>query len=263
MESVSGTLTPTDARQARRIVGYLEYGMALGYLDELLRSLTPDERTAIDEFVAEHESFTVYTNLSRRTQTRPSTLTERPSSAEDSFARKGLAWVMALARVESGAILSTFTTTPNPFTVVNPTAFEMNAYRELLMDGARMHYWSLYIDPALKKVTRTSPENPIVLSYSRRLGLAKAMLRAAAKSGVGHLHAQQYRELATWKQDLDELHAGLLGIIQSYLISSQIQSSSTTSSRFQREFTEACYWQLRAEKRELEAGNARVIKLGD
>ena len=68
--------------------------MALSYFDQLLKIVTDDERRAIDEFIAEHESFTVYTNLARRVQPLASNLIES-SSTEDGAARQGLAWVMA------------------------------------------------------------------------------------------------------------------------------------------------------------------------
>ena len=38
-------------------------------------------------------------------------------------------------------------------------------------------------DPSLNKVTKTSPERPIVLAYSRRLVVARAMLTAAMRFG--------------------------------------------------------------------------------
>lgn len=235
--------------------------MALGYFDELLDKLTDDELQAVDEFISEKDSFTVYTNLSRRLESRPSTLTERPTSGEDTFGRRGLAWVMALARVEYAAILATFTTTPDPFVAVRPSAYEMPAYKSLLLDGTRMHYWSLTRDPMVKKVTNTSPQNPIVLSYSRRLGLARRMLKAVAKAGLSELSPLQYRELANWKNNLDGLHAGLHLIIQSYLAAVQTRSAATTTSNEEREFLQACSVQLQAERRELSAGTARVQDL--
>ena len=235
--------------------------MALGYFDKLLRKVTDEELQAIDEFVAENDSFTVFTNLSRRVESRPNSLTQQQNSLDDDFARRGLPWVMALARIEYASILAAFTTTPNPFVSIRPSAHELSAYKSLLLDGGRMHYWSLSKDPVVKKITNTSPQNPIVLSYSRRLGLARKMLKAVAKAGIGELSPQQYRELASWKRDLDGLHAGIHLVIQSYLVSVQARSTSTTTNREEREFLQACNVQLQAERRELSAGTARVYDL--
>lgn len=240
--------------------------MALKYFDELLRKLTDEERLAVSEFVAETPSYTVYTNLSRRTETRVNPLSERglpqSSSAEmtETYARSGLDWVMALARVEYASILAAFTTTPNPYVTVRPSKFEMSAYKELLTDGARMHYFSLYRDPVLKKVKRSSPENPVVLSYSRRLGLARKMLTAVAKAGIGEMNPYQYRELASWKKDLDGLHGGLLAVIQSYLKTVEQRSTSTMTEE-EREFALGCGAQLRGLDAELKSGTAKVYKL--
>lgn len=230
--------------------------MALRYFDELLRRLTQDELQAVDEIIAANDSFTVFDNLSRLARPMPSSLASKQISASDDFSRRGLAWVMALARIELGAIFATFTEHPYPFTVVKPSGFEMDAYQALLLDGVRTHYWALARDPALRKVSRTSPENPVVLSYSRRLKLVRRMLKATAKVGMGELNVLQYRELASWNKDLDALQMGLLVVIQSYLTTTASQNVVTD-----REFAEACGALLQAEQRELKKGTAVIIKM--
>lgn len=231
--------------------------MALRYFDELLKRVTEEELQAIDEFIAETDEFTVYTNLSRRVEKRPSTLTDRPSSETDTFERRGLSWVMGLARIEYAAILAAFTTTIDPFVAVAPSSYELPAYKSLLMDGVRTHYWALVQDPGVRKVTRTSPSNPLVLSYSRRLGLVRKMLTAAAKVGMSDMVPGQYRELASWKRDLDQLHGGLLLVINAYMTA---LSRSTTVTEKEREFAIACGMQLAGEKMELNSGTAKVIR---
>ena len=231
--------------------------MALRYFDELLKRVTEEELQAIDEFIAENDAFTVYTNLSRRFEKRPGTLTDVPTSETDTFERRGLKWVMGLARVEYASIPAAFTTTIDPFVAVAPSAFELPAYKSLLMDGVRTHYWALAGDPGVRKVTRTSPSNPVVLAYSRRLGLVRKMLTAAAKVGMSEMVPSQYRELASWKRDLDQLHGGLLMVINAYMTS---LSRSKTVTESEREFAVACGMQLAGEQMELKAGTAKVIR---
>ena len=116
------------------------------------------------------------------------------------------------------------------------------------MDGVRTHYWALAGDPGVRKVTRTSPSNPVVLAYSRRLGLVRKMLTAAAKVGMSEMVPSQYRELASWKRDLDQLHGGLLMVINAYMTS---LSRSKTVTESEREFAVACGMQLAGEQMEL------------
>ena len=162
---------------------------------------------------------------------------------------------MALARVELGAMIATFTNNPQPFETIRPSRFEFEAYKSLLLDGTRMHYWGLVRDPGLKQVTRTSPVNPIVLSYSRRLALARAMLRATVKSGIADYSPSQFRELAVWKRDLDNVQLGLVAMIRAYLLQVETHASSVNTSRA---FQIACMALLRAEKKELKGGTAKI-----
>ena len=255
---VRGSITPHDSRQAFRLVGFLEYGKALGLFDQLLAKVTEEELEAIDQLVRERPEFTVYTNLSRRLQRRPSSLAEPTDDTRD-FAGRGFAWVIGLARVELGAMLAAYTGVQHPFEAVQPTEFEMPQYGELLLDGTRTHYWALLGDPELKRVTRLSPSRKQFLSYSRRLILARAMLRGALKAKLGQYTPLQMRELARWKRQLDDLQAGFVIKIRDYL-AGDTQTIQRTS-RQQFDTVQACGALLRAENREIRSGNARVINL--
>ena len=183
-------MSPNDANQVRRIVGFLEYAMALGYFEQLLMHTTAEQQEILDEFVGENESFHLYTDLARRVRPAATTLafyptrdrnvvsqtngagSEQPvrtTESSDSTMRSGMSWAMALARLELAGILAAFTEIPDPFVSLRPTKFELPAYKELLLDGVAMHYWTLARDPAVKRVTKISPSNPVVLSYTRRL----------------------------------------------------------------------------------------------
>ncbi len=252
----SGRITPEDSRRIYLFVGFVEYGNALANFSELLKSASEEELAAMDQIVAEKDEFIVYSNLSQKLQTGPSSLTEPASADGEKEAKRGLAWVIALARTEFGAMLAGYSDVPVPFATVPLHPYDAEQYNRLLLDGAGSHYWSLVNDPALKQVTSKSPQHQIVLAYSRRLLVARSMLSAAIATGQGRYTPIQQRELSTWKESLDELQAGFVLKIQMYL-QSETQITSRTSTKND-EFTRACGRLLRAEQRELREGTARI-----
>lgn len=204
------SLTASDGRQVARLVGFLEYQNALGCLDSLVRMSSPEEVTVYDELIRERPELAVYTNLSRRCTTGPSSLNE-PVAAGATYEQRGLRWVTALARVELAAMLAAFTSLPKPFENVNAGPFDLEQYRELLLDGARCHYWALRNDPALPAVLRDASLGQPLLCYSRRVGLARSMLAAASQSDQFAL--EQYQELKAWHDSLNNLDSRFHTII--------------------------------------------------
>ena len=82
------------------MVGFLEYGQALANLTKFVDNATPDEVDLAEQIVRERDDLVVYTNVSRRVEKEPGALSEPPQGAADNFERRGLAWLMGLARVE-------------------------------------------------------------------------------------------------------------------------------------------------------------------
>lgn len=219
--TVNKSLTPSDNRQVARLVGFLEYGQSLSKLDDLVNAASKEELEAFDALVAARPEFAVYTNLSRRLEKGQSTLRE-PANEEGKFERRGLRWVTALARIEFGAMLAAFTSVPNPFENIANVNFDQAEYRNLLLDGARVHYWALYNDPALRNVLQNAPLGSQMLSYSRRLKLARALLSTAARQE--QYTPMQQQELKTWYDQLAAIDERLVGIIRRTL---QSQTSNT------------------------------------
>ena len=224
-------MTPNDSRMANRIVGFLEYRMALANFEALLSMVDEYELKAIDELVSEKEEFAVYTNLSRLLELRPSSLSEHRASENDNFKRRGFAWVIALARVEVGAIMASHTNVPRPFAIVGPGRYEAGAYLELILDGARTHYAALARDPNLRRMKRISPRNTQVLAYSRRMVLALSMLRNAMQAGSGHYNVQQVAELNVARKELIKATEDVIANIHSYLQSGVISRRSSKTER--------------------------------
>lgn len=209
-----------------RIVGFYEYGNALRDLDQLIRYCTDEELYELDRIVSEMDEFTVFANLSRKVKSGPSSLNE-PIGTENE--RRGLRWVTALARTELGAITAAFTSVKRPFEKLANIRFDMAEYNALLADGARTHYWALANDSELRSVTRSPRVNRRVLSYGRRIVMAKEMLQAAIDSTPSEqLAYPQLQELKEWQKTLGRSYAIINAKIQNHLTHSYTQEAPVT-----------------------------------
>ncbi|MCA9212581.1 MAG: hypothetical protein KDB27_05930 [Planctomycetales bacterium] len=247
-----GVITPADARRALQLVGFYEYGNALKHLTDLLNTANDEQLEAIDNIVRRRPEYAVYTNLSAKVETGPSSLSIPNDYRSENNKLEGLRGVIALARVELGSMLAGFTDARLPFLGTPVHEFYASEYQQMLLDGAKTHYWSLLNDPQLKQVMRTPPENPIVLAYSRRLVIARSMLAAAVRGGRREYNNIQMRELSSWKDSLDGVQAVLVGSIQAYL--TEVSMATSRTNKKSTAFTEACNRMLQAEKRMKMAG---------
>lgn len=216
-------------QQVVRLVGYYEYMRALSIFDALAKRLSPAELKVLDEILQDRDEFSIFTNISRRVETAPGPLTEPPLAAGDQFQRRGLAWMMALSRVELGAMVAGFTDHPNPFTVLPPTAYEMPQFKEMMLDGLRTHYLALQNDPVTGYYWTMRAGRPGTLeinemqaiAYSRRVLLAIEFAEAVQQLGQHELTPPQQAQVALWRKDLEQLldvilrRALLLGVFDS------------------------------------------------
>lgn len=234
----------------RRLVGYWEYLQALQNLDRLASTLSKSERDELDEYVRQRKLFAVEGNLSKQYQVRNTSLTD-PKDVEEEH--RGLDWMTSLARVELGAMLSGYTKVPRPFESVKPTASDIDAYRYLLLDAVRSHYWSLKNDPAVSRLLR-SKNIYHVLSYSRRVSSVRSMIESLARSR-GQWTVPEQQELKGWKSELDELSGMFAVSIRNYLRSQHAASRTSTSST-SKYLSLVCRSMLEGERRELRSGVA-------
>jgi hypothetical protein len=184
--------------------------MALSQLDRLLNAASPEELRVVEELVAARPELAVETNVARNLQRKPSLLSEQGSHAGDDFVRRGLAWVMALARVELGAMAAGFTDEEDPFSLARPSNYELAAYIEVLADGMRSHYWSLAADRVSKNPRGARLSESQAIAYVRRVHVALSFLRAFHDRARPHLAANQLTELRRWENDLERLKWALL-----------------------------------------------------
>ena len=235
-----------------RVVGFLEYGAALNHLDPLVASASQVELAAINAILADRPEFAVYPQVAPRLQRVPSTLVP---AAGTSAARRGLEWVLALARAELGGIAATFGNHRAPFAAVRPTQFEKEAYKTLLMDGAQTHYWALVNDQEVAQVARSVPDTKM-LAYIRRLNAVRHFLHAGANGSLPELKPPQIAEILVQDKQLNTLRQNFTETVSDYLAAMNARSTSAMTSS--RDSVAACAAQLRGEAAELQAGTATV-----
>ena len=100
---------------AYRLVGFSEYATALNMFTKLVGISNDQELQEMDEMIKDHPSLTVFTNLSRGITPPTSTIAETALNQEQRYGKQGLAWMMALARVEYGAMVAGFTDIENHY----------------------------------------------------------------------------------------------------------------------------------------------------
>ena len=230
-------LPKSDPNRIYRIVGFLEYSMALRYLDKLALNCSEEEFSAIDEIIKSEPEFKVFTNLSRRLQLAPSSLTEKPLREQDDYSRHSFKWVTALARVEVGAMLASFTQHPAPFAAVAGKGYDAAEYMELLLDGARTHYWSLARDSQFKVVMKKFTPDAKSLTYLRRLNLATAFIKAAVGINPKQFSLLQLAEFESYLMPINDARKKIRTTIELHLASIQTASSSSQSNHL----VEQCY----------------------
>ncbi|MBW3598372.1 MAG: hypothetical protein KY475_14005 [Planctomycetes bacterium] len=256
-------------------MGWFEYTRALALLDPLLNSVNEAELQVIEQIVKDRDEFAVYTNLSRRLEAAPSSLSELESQGP--VERRGLAWMMALARVELGAMAAGFTEHPRPFAMIAPSQYEAPAYLELLLDGARTHVLALRNDPAAqyyasmrgRSVTvreavygpsgQGTPQTAAAneqraLAYARRVVVADEFIKAAAKFGAGALSPSQQSELASYREPLRGLEDVLIYKVLG--VGSSSSSTTQTATRFN-----ACPRLIQIAQEDIAAGRATIEPL--
>ena len=239
--NITVSVPPQDPRLVYRIVGFIEYALAVQHLDKFAEEATIGEFEVAEEIIRSQDAFIIQTNLSRKIE-GPTTLSEQSPNPRDDFNRHGLEWMLALARVELGAMLAGFTSHAEPFLSLAPTTYRQErvktvpfgraAYAELLMDGLRCHYWSIVRQDLIPGYYKTGvPENHL-LTQIRRAVVGRQFVRAALKfSGSGNggenLPQQQRTELQSWNETFEKLQR-----IMEYCLTFKVGSTNVTATKW-------------------------------
>ena len=170
-----------------RLVGSYEYDRALKLLTGLIAKSTPEEIQVYDQMLQKRAEFSFLNGLALKLKQRPSMAkasSDDRQKFEDKFKKKGLAWMMALAKIELAATKSLYGKEKLPFETMHVSDFDRKEFLQLLADDAMAHLRSLK-DEALFKVVlnrKTMPDSNTV-AYLRRLKLVKDMLESLARAG--------------------------------------------------------------------------------
>jgi hypothetical protein len=203
-------VSENEHESSLRLVGYAEYALALGRFEPLMRSASEAELAIMDQWLKEQDQFAIYINLSRKfPQMATTAFGEWPQGPADSFERRGLDWVMALARIELAAMRAAFANDREAFQNLRPTSYENKAYEELLIDSMRLHLWGLQADPLFieRNLRQAVAGNEyLALLYERRVRLALAFLDAVRQWHGPRATAAQRSELRQYGDKLTEMH---------------------------------------------------------
>ena len=218
----------------RRLVGFHEYGHALDHLDRLTSMCGEEDIVAIDQILAARREFDLFVTMPEgfRKSDSNSEMQDRQESH-----RNGLAWVIALARVEFGAMATGFTAHPDPFEWVHPESIAYAATLQLLLEGVGGHFQALQdhkkLDDRLNKIY-DDDRVKVALAKSRRVRIARIMLNALGKAGPSMYTDQQGEELTLVQNELDRQQTELRRTIRVFLMAmtSMDFSASRTTSEF-------------------------------
>ena len=84
------------------------------------------------------------------------------------------------------------------------TGYDAAEYKEMLVDGAKLHFWALTNDPEFVDNIKNFKPNGVTLTYLRRLNVATAFVYSAAGLVGMDLSPQQQSEMKEYVKNLDE-----------------------------------------------------------
>ena len=184
-----------------RLIGSYEFSNALSAFQNLIAISDREEIQTYDRILASRPEFTFYQSQTGATQgNNVANRQFRRDKLNDEILKKGLAWMMALARVELGATMSMYGDSDTPFEDLSDTNFDREAYLKILAIDFVEHMKALRSDEFFNKeiLRRSRTVDFQTLSYLRRVKLVNDMLEAAA-------HIATESELAV----LNEFHGEL------------------------------------------------------
>lgn len=165
------------------MVGYLEYEQALRALEELVKTSTEEELRIADTIVREWDRHVVRMDDRHIAQASDSAQRQQPSDVK-AVDRRGLAWVMALARIERAAMIVVTMLDNSTFSSLQCSSFEEQALQTLLEHDAATSWWSLRQDPVYRQLeendlTKLNPH--VVQTYYQRLTMVEAFQRGVLR----------------------------------------------------------------------------------
>ena len=207
----SKSFAPTDESIPYRLVGSFEYVRALEAFHQLLSMSSTDELAIYDEVLKERIEFSFVNGVNLAFAAPPDLLQSREGDRarfSNEFLKKGLAWMMALARIELSATSSLYGNSRYPFESLDVTPYDAAPFVDILRDDVLAHLRSLAQEPGFREVTRRSRKpDTWTLAYLRRIKLIRDMLATLERVGGPTVSADIQplnKELDKYRRDLVE-----------------------------------------------------------
>lgn len=200
-------IPPADRDYIYRIVGTYEYGYALDSLLKVVEQSTPEEISAFDQLIAEHKEFDIYIGLSDLFDKDRATLSGQNNSQPKERLKTGLAWMIALARVELSANVAAYTDVAGPFLTMGLNEFEYEEFRQILLDDLRSHILAMenYLNRSRREMQETVWMDRDLPKQQRRIKLIYAMLEAVDRLYEGDLNEEQLNELKNYQKQAKKI----------------------------------------------------------
>ncbi len=196
-----------------RFVGSYEYANALDSFTRLLRISSEADIEVYDSFLASRPEFTFFNGANTAFSKKPNLQAANPFARQqfyDTFQQKGLAWMMALARIELGATMSLYGDAEKPFESIagSANAFGLQPYLNVLADDVVAHMKSLSEEIDFENVVKRNRKiDTWTMAYLRRLKLIRDMLSTISRAGDDIVKARVLpydRELKRYERRLIE-----------------------------------------------------------
>ena len=194
-------LTIENESMLPRIVGFYEYHNALKIFDQLAALSTEEEMKVYDKALQDRPEFDIFVGHPGTAQLGAERVVFRKA-----FKQSGLSWVTALARVELGSMIASFSDREDPFKEVAPTKFDAAEFNQLLSEGWASHLISLQklaqMNEAAKGKLAPGERGGAIVKIARRSKLASDMVVVAAGTMNPATSEGKYEQL---QKDYDQL----------------------------------------------------------
>jgi len=177
-----------------RFVGSYEYAKAVENFEQLVLISTPEELAAYDKVLNGRPEFTYFNGANVMLDVPVDLKKANPKQRTqffDTFRKKGLAWMMALAKVELNATASMYGDAPKPFQSIRVTEYDIVPYMNVLADDAIAHLKSLSMEKGFRDVTQSGRTvDTWTIAYLRRLKMIRDMLSTLSEIGNAEVKAR-------------------------------------------------------------------------
>ena len=230
-ETYQSYFTPTDESIPYRLVGSYEYVRALEAFTDLLAKSTTEEIAIYDKVLNERHEFSFFNGVFLSFQQQPDLVKANDIERrkfDDKFKKRGLAWMMALARIELAATSSLYGKVDYPFEALVDGDIDVKPYVEILHDDVVAHMKSLAAEPSFKEVLRRARKpDTWTLAYLRRIKLIRDMLKTLERIGG----EQVSTEIEPYVYELKKHERNLVDQVLSVTESSSTSSVDSTSTQ--------------------------------